>query len=86
MPKACGLHYKIIMMIVSDNSQMTKTCGLYYKIIMMIVSDNRKWTLYHKIIMMILSALLLALAIVINNDRKWCSKLWRHLQTSFWRL
>jgi len=69
--------------IKSSNNSFS---GLYYKIIMTIVSDDSKWTLYYKIIMMIESALTLALASVINYDRKWCSILWRHLQSSFWWL
>ncbi len=66
---------------------MPSLSGLYYKIIMTIVSDDRMWTLYYKFFTTIVSALpLLALATVVNYDCKWCSKLWRHLPSSFWWL
>ncbi len=45
--------------------------GLYYKNIMTIVSDDCKWSLYYKCVI----ASALAIASVINYDRKWCSKL-----------
>ncbi len=52
------------------------TSGLYCKHIFMIVSDA--CTISVSLVFA------LALASVINYDCKWCSKLWRHLWSSFW--
>ncbi len=59
------------------------TSGLYYKNILTIVSDNRKWHLYLYMCFTLALAYVLAIASIVNYDRKWRSKLWRHLQSYY---
>ncbi len=73
-----------VMAAIIRLCQWNPSSVLNYKIILTIVSDDHKRTLYCKIIMTFMSALLLALASVINYDRKWCHKLKRNLRSPLW--
>jgi hypothetical protein len=60
------------------------TCGLYYKSFMIVIYDHNDSSQYYDTMIMIISYapnLNLALASVINWDRKWCSKLKHNLQS-----
>ncbi len=54
------------------------SCHLNYKNSTMIVSNDPKWSLSYKCII----ALAFALAGVVNYNRNWCFKLWRHSLTT----
>ena len=64
-----GLYYNCFTFVIYDRNDS----GQYYKTtITIVIDDCNLW-----------SSLILTIASVVNYDHKWCSKLWRHLQSSF---
>jgi len=63
------------LIVLSHSLYNEDTSGLYYKHILTIVSDDRKWCQYYKCTINVIDDASLALASVVNYDRKWGSKL-----------
>jgi hypothetical protein len=72
---------------MKEKSYKTYTSGLYYKIFMIVIYDRNDSSQYYNTVIMTVSFslnLTLALASVINYDRKWCSKLKCNLRSKIY--
>ncbi len=76
------IHYILIQSLY--RYRFSYSCGLYYKSFTIIIYDHNESSQYYKTMIMIVSYapnLALALASIVNYDRKCCHNLKRHLLT-----